>query len=686
MLGLVGLAAGPLVAAGLPAIVPNPASVERRTGEFAIDASTAVVASSAAAHAAAERLASLVARFDGVKLEVRDGSERDGAVNVKLDADAKLGAEGYRIDVAPERVTIVASTPIGLSHAATTAAQLVVGDAGHRSIPSLAIADAPRFAWRGVLLDSARHFQSVAFIHRFLEAMALTKLNVLHWHLTDDQAWRLEIRKYPRLTEVGAWRVPAGAAKLDIDPLTGAPRAYGGFYTQAEAREIVAHAAALGITVVPEIEMPGHATAAIVAYPKLAAVSPAPTKVPSDWGIYPNAYSLEDSTFAFLEDVLGEVLAVFPGKYIHVGGDEVDKAQWRESARGQALACEAKRDDPEVLQAYFTQRIARYLESRGRRLVGWDEILQPGLPSGAVVMSWRGIDGAVKAATAGNDAVLSPWPTLYFDNRNAPGAAEPPGRVRVISLEDVYRFEPMPAAISAESRRHILGIQGNVWTEHIRTEERVGWMTFPRAAAVAELGWSQPSRRDWDDFRARAAALAARYDALGMTYAKSAFVPPPAPSTGRVRTSHDLKLCSDDIAIALEDDAPPRGPRAVFAVDIQNPCWIYTGADLSRVSAIDASVGQVPFNFQIGDAVKKIAFPKPQTRDGELEVRVDSCDGDVLARLPLAPAAASSTVTRLPRAAIAPRPGRHDLCLRFAQPSLEPMWVIDSVGLVESAP
>jgi len=684
MLGLAWLAACGALAAELPAIVPNPASMERRSGEFPLLASTTIVASGGeGARAAAMRFASLAERFHGVKLEVREGRGRDGAIAVKLDPRAQLGAEGYRIDATAQRVSLVASSAEGLSHAATTAAQLVASDGGRLAIPAIAIADAPRFAWRGVLLDSARHFQSAAFIHRFLEAMALHKLNVLHWHLTDDQAWRLEIRKYPRLTEVGAWRVPAGAARVDIDPLTGAPRAYGGFYTQAQVREVVAHAASLGITVVPEIEMPGHATAALVAYPKLAATSSAPSKVPADWGIYPNVYSLDDSTFSFLEDVLDEVLALFPSRYIHVGGDEVEKGQWRESARGQALMREAKSDDAEMLQAYFTQRIARYLESRGRRLVGWDEILQPGLPQGAVVMSWRGIDGALKAANAGYDTVLSPWPTLYFDNRQATGSSEPPGRVRIVSLEDVYRFEPMPPALSTDARKHVLGIQGNVWTEHIRTEERVGWMTFPRAAAVAELGWSQPQKREWSDFRRRAATLPARYDALGMTYAKSAFAPPAAAATGLVRTSSDLRLCSDDIALALEDDAPPQGPRATFLVDIQNPCWIYPQADLARAAAIDASVGQVPFNFQIGDAVKKIRFPAATTPDGELEVRVDSCEGPLIARLPLEPAAASNAVTRLPRASIEPREGTHDLCLRFAQPSLDPMWVIDSIGIVE---
>jgi hexosaminidase len=247
----------------------------------------------------------------------------------------------------------------------------------------------------------------------------------------------------------------------------------------------------------------------------------------------------------------------------------------------------------------------------------------------------------------------------------------------------------MPAALAADERRHILGLQGNVWTEHIRTEERVGWMTFPRAAAIAELGWSQPERRDWGGFRRRLEVQPARYAALGMPYAKSAFGAagrtPPLDPFVQSRTSRELKLCSDHISLALEDDAPPRGPRATFLVDIQNPCWIYPEANLDRVRSIVASVGQVPFNFQIGADVKKITFPPPATPEGELEVHLGSCDGKLLARLPLAPAAKSDGVTTLPRAEVRPPPGKHDLCLRFAQHGVDPLWVIDAIRLVEAS-
>jgi hexosaminidase len=276
--------------------------------------------------------------------------------------------------------------------------------------------------------------------------------------------------------------------------------------------------------------------------------------------------------------------------------------------------------------------------------------------------------------------VLAAHPVLYFDNRQDAGAGEPPGRARVVSLEDVYRFEPMPAQLSSDARRHVLGVQANVWTEHIRTEERVGWMTFPRAAAVAELGWSQPDRRDWKDFQRRLATLPPLYDALGMSYARSTFVPAAASPSNRI-ASADLRLCTDNISLALEDDAPVRGPRAVFLVDIQNPCWIAPRVDLDRVRSLGASVGQVPFNFQIGEAIHAIRFAKPETSEGELVVREDGCEGRELARLPLAPAVKSNAVTDLPHIALADAHGTHDLCLRFAQARLDPMWVIDAIEL-----
>ncbi len=649
--------------------------------------------------------------------------------SVARHAGAFAVSQATPIVVEAPAAALAAATREGLVHAAATLWQLIAPAGTRALVPSVTIDDAPRFTWRGMMLDSARHFQSPAFVRRYIDAMAMHKLNVLHWHLTDDQAWRLEIRKYPKLTEVGAWRVPAGAARNDIDPATGKPRRYGGFYTQDDVRSIVAYAAARGITIVPEIDVPGHTTAMIAAYPQLGAAGHGVTEVPSDWGIYPHGLNHDEATFRFVEDVLAEVLELFPGPYIHKGGDEVQS-------------------DP------FTARIARFLEARGRRLVGWDEILDDTLAKSAVVMSWRGLDGALKAAASGHDTVLAPDPTLYFDNRQGTGSDEPPGRIRVLaSLESVYRFDPMPASIAPEARRHVLGLQGNVWTEHIRTEARAGYMSFPRAAAIAELGWSAPERRDWKDFSRRVAAALSRYDAIGMTYSESAFavagtttgadgrtrvelskqapfgdirytvdgsdplatsplyaapVMVEAPALVRAasfngrerlsrirtlhvdgvqrRTSHELELCGNAIALALEDDAPAAGRRSVFSVDLANPCWIYRGVALGNVRSVLAAVGQIPFNFQIGDEVKKIRFAAPATREGELEIRLDTCDGALLARLPLAPAVASQAVTALPRAAIAPAAGRHDVCMRFAQPALEPFWVLDAVRFDEAAP
>ncbi len=667
---------------GEPAIVPIPASVERRWADLRIEPATVIMVppNDAAAQRAARNLRELIRRSHRLDLVIREGAPQDDAINFRRREEAGRDPEAYRIEVRALRATITAATLAGFSHGATTLWQLM--PSGPARLPGVVIDDAPRFAWRGVMLDSARHYQSPEFIKRFLDAMALAKLNVLHWHLTDDQAWRLQIRKYPALTDVGAFRVPAGAARKDIDPATGKPRLYGGFYAQEIVRSIVTYAADRGITIVPEIEMPGHAAAILAAYPALGAASGTLAAVPADWGIYPHVLNLDESTFAFLEDVLQEVMALFPGKYIHIGGDEVEKAQWRDSPRVRSRMRELGIDDPAKIQPYFTQRIGRFLESNGRRLVGWDEILAPGLPPSAVVMSWRGIDGALAAAVKGHDTVIAAHPLLYFDNRQSAAASEPPGRARVVSLEDVYRFEPMPPALTPEQQRHVLGIQANVWTEHIRTEERVGWMTFPRAAAVAELGWSQPARRDWADFQRRVAALPPKYEALGMSHATPQAVA--ANAGARLRKSQELKLCSDNIALSLEDDAPLAGPRATFLVDIQNPCWIYTDAKLDAGNAMIAKVGQVPFNFQIGEDAKKIRFARPATPEGELEVHLDTCEGELLARLPLAPASASDAVTALPRAALPERTGRHDLCMRFAQTGLDPLWVIDSIELLDN--
>ncbi|MBB5518734.1 family 20 glycosylhydrolase [Amphiplicatus metriothermophilus] len=737
-------------------VIPLPKSVEAGHGRFRLALDGAVQAEGGAEAARVARyFADLMARTSDARLRVGTGGAlATGALVFRLDTDGPAQEGAYRIDMTPERTTVSAASPAGLFYGAVTFWQLAAAaprEAGALVLDAARIEDAPGFPWRGVMLDSARHYQSPDFIKRFIDWMALHKLNVFHWHLTDDQGWRIEIGKYPQLTEIGAWRVPAGAQ--GVDPETGAPRRYGGYYTQDEIREIVAYARARFVTIVPEIEMPGHASAAIAAYPQYgAAPEGALRATPSDWGIYPYAYNIEEETFGFLEDVLSETMALFPGPYIHVGGDEADPEQWAAApgvaARMRALGLEGAH----ALQGYFTRRIDSFLQGQGRRLVGWDEILEGGTSRNAVVMSWRGIDGAVEAARQGRDAVLAPAPVLYFDNWQRADPDEPPGRGHVVSLRDVYMFDPYPHALDDAMRAHVQGVQANIWTEHIRTHERVEHMAFPRLAAVAENAWAPTAAKDWPGFLARLTRLLALYDRLGVGYAKSAFTPritvepgedgafrvridnqadygeiryalggaePGADSplaNGEIvlsgpsmlkaatfangetlaraqmnvsadallrRRSQQLATCTEKLVLNLEDDAPHEGPRAVFLIDVMNPCWRFEGVDLTGVTAIEARVGQVPFNYQIGDAVREIAFRPPRTPAGELEARLGGCEGEPVASLPLEEAATEPAVSVL-RASWPTVSGVHDVCFQFTAESVDPLWAIDEIRFIRS--
>ncbi|WP_332771350.1 family 20 glycosylhydrolase [Phenylobacterium sp.] len=750
------LIAAPAAAAERVSMIPAPASEAPMAGSFHLTSRTviSVEAGDPRARASAQFLADLLQRTRGLNLAV--GTPKSGEPAIRL-AGGQGAGEGYKVAVSPDGIAVTGSGEAGLFYGAVTVWQLATQTPGRGpvEIPAVTLDDAPRFAWRGLMLDSARHFQSVDFIKGLIDQMALVKLNTLQWHLTDDQAWRLEIRKYPRLTEVGAWRVPAGpAAAADIDPKTGKPRAIGGFYTQAQVRELVAYAAARHVTIVPEIEMPGHALAPILAYPHLGS-APVPTdNISGDWGVFPYLYNVEEPTFGFLEDVLAEVTELFPSRYIHVGGDEAVKDQWRSSPAVQARMKALHIGSEAQLQGWFISRIEQVLNARGRRLIGWDEILEGGVAKGATITSWRGIDGAIIAAKLGHDAVLSPAPTLYLDNRQSAAPDEPPGRGQVVSLKTVYDFDPMPAALDDDERPHILGVQANLWTEHVRTEQRAAMMLFPRAAALAEIAWAPAARRDWNGFADRLPAQLARYRALGQTYDETPLevrglgdpagdgarlallgaeglgeirytldgsAPTPAspiyaaplevklgatvraqayragqalaPASAikvdaraiRTRRSQELKSCSENILLNLEDDAPVRGERARFFIDVLAPCWTYEGADLSGVSRIEVAVGQLPFNFQIGKDIEKIVFRPPATPQGELEVRQGSCQGPVVAVLPLALAAKSQGVTVL-TSEIKGEAGPRDLCFTFTQKTVAPMWALDRVTLVAEAP
>ncbi len=684
-----------LVAAGLAlcggaasaadiAITPIPVTSIKLDGHLRIadGASISAPATDAPALQDARWLTDIVGRDRGLKLTV--GSDAQAPIRFeRIAADAALGPEGYRLDISPEGVRIQAATDAGLFYGAASLLQLLTPEDGAKGAVALDAAhveDRPRFVWRGLMLDSARHVQSVGFIEALLDQMARYKLNTFHWHLTDDQGWRLEIKCYPKLTGVGAWRVEAGEApKRDIDPKTGKPRLYGGFYTQDQVREVVAYAKARSITVVPEIEMPGHASAAILAYPEVG-VQPVDPRTIADWGVFPNLYKPSDRTFAFLQNVLTETMDLFPGAYIHIGGDEAIKDDWKASPEIQAQIRALGLKDEDALQSWFIQRMERFVAAHGRRLVGWDEILQGGLPPGAVVMSWHGVSGAVAAAKAGHDAILTPGLPFYFDNRQSAAADEPPGRGLIITLKNVYDFDPTPTALDAGAKAHILGLQANVWTEHIRLDNRVEHMAFPRAVALAEMAWSPPEKRNWTDFIARLPANIRRDQALGLAPALSVFAAP-KPLDARRRDNHELTLCTDRLSLNLEDDGPVNSDhRAVVLTDISNPCWIWKAADLSRIAAISADVANFPFNYQFGDDVPIVPMRPSRTPDGELEVHLDSCTGPVLAELSLAPAVDNTAVTTLHKT-IPATPGAHDLCFLFARAKLDPMWVLAAVRL-----
>ncbi len=404
-------------------------------------------------------------------------------------------------------------------------------------IPAVEIEDAPRFRYRGILLDVARWYYPPEFLEKVIDLLALYKLNTLHLHLTDDQGWRLEIRKYPRLTQVGAWRKETILGQ-HFDPYVGDGTPHGGFYTQDRMRALVAYAAARQVTIVPEIEMPGHARAALAAYPELSCTG-GPFEVSTRWGVHEDIFCPSERTFAFLEDVLVEVMQLFPSTYIHIGGDEVPKTQWEHSPVARAVMQREGLHSEEELQGYFIRRIEAFLRAHGRRLIGWDETLEGGLAPEATVMSWRGVEGGIEAARQGHDVIMTPANRTYFDYYQGDSAAEPLAIGGFLPLDSVYAFEPVPGELTPEQAAHVIGGQGNLWTEYIPTPARAEYMLLPRMLALAEALWSANATRNWDRFAARLPAQFARLDALGAEYR----VPEPTGLGGdRLVLEHRIRL------------------------------------------------------------------------------------------------------------------------------------------------
>lgn len=530
-----------------PSIIPEPQTIKLTDSHFQLQPGHPVlgffgltgtkIIADPAGRETAEFLADQLRKSTGYRIPIRPtGSETGNILITSQDADPKLGDEGYELLVTTNSVTIRAPRPAGVFYGVQTLLQLFPPEIFSSNtvhgvpweIPCGQIRDWPRFKWRGFMLDVSRHFFTKSEVETVLDLMALHKLNMFHWHLVDDQGWRIEIKKYPKLTQVGAWRAGVGFNLASNSTTAYGPDGrYGGYYTQDDIREVVKYAAARHISVVPEIEMPGHSTAALTAYPQFSSKDgPLEIRPDSDnfYGVYDPA---NDGTFQFLDDVLAEVIPLFPCQYIHIGGDEVPRDIWKNRADCQALMQREGLKNETELQSWFTRRIEKIVQARGRTIIGWSEILQGGLATNAAVMDWIG--GAKEAADAGHYVVMTPTAYCYFDfyqstNRTAEPVAADWGDA--LPLNKVYSFEPVPANLPPQSEPYILGTQGNLWTEWVPSLEHAEYMMLPRTCALAEVAWSSKSSRNWDDFMRRLKIQAQRFDLLGVNYRHAAIESP----------------------------------------------------------------------------------------------------------------------------------------------------------------
>jgi len=520
------------------AIIPLPQKMEPRAGAFVLQPTTQILVAGdrrASAIASANYLVAQLRKSTGYSLKVRTGSKQNDKNSILLTSGVlgpALSTEGYELEVEQDSAVIRARESAGLFYGVQTLLQLLPPEALSSkpirnlawTIPAVHIEDQPRFVLRGFLLDVGRHFFTKAEIKQLFDLMSLHKLNTFHWHLTDDQGWRLEIKRYPRLTEVGAWRKSIG---FDLDPKAGTAYGpdgrYGGYYTQSDVRELVAYAESRHITIVPEIEMPGHASAALAAYPQFSCFGGAYS---TDGGVLPGVYCAgKDETFQFLQNVLSEVCQLFPWKYIHIGGDEVSPENWKKCPKCQAREVQEGLKSEHELESYFIRRIEKYLNAHGRTLVGWSEIREGGLAQNATIMDWIG--GALESAMEGHDVIMTPTQYCYLDYYQSTNnqTAEPKAIGGYLPLNQVYAFEPVPAKLDPQFRSHIIGVQGNLWTEYIASLQHAEYMTFPRLSALAEVAWSPPSSRNYDDFLRRLQVQARRFDQLGVKYRRESLNP-----------------------------------------------------------------------------------------------------------------------------------------------------------------
>ena len=529
---LVGMAGNPAVS-----IIPKPIKMKMRSGNFLINDRTALL------FTAGDQEAMNTARLFAGQLQMAGGPvmtalgvsknyRNIAGIIFSIKKDGRIPAEGYVLTVSKNNIIIEGGSGAGLFYGMQTLLQLLPPEifafkalqpGNNWSVPCIAIQDHPRFPYRGMHLDVSRHFFPKEFILKYIDLIAAFKMNTFHWHLTDDNGWRIEIKKYPKLMQTAAWHVDRENLPWTERPPQqyGERATYGGYYTQDEIKEVVEYAKKRYVTIIPEVEMPAHSVEVLAAYPQFSCTGGPFTVPPGRY--WPNIDILcagNDSTFTFMEDVLSEVISLFPSKYIHIGGDEADKTRWKECPKCQALIKAEGLKDEKELQSYFIKRIEKFLVSKDRKLIGWDEILEGGLPQEATVMSWRGLEGGIAAARQGHDVVMTPRSHCYFDHYQADPKTEPKAIGGYTTLKKVYSYEPVPGELTEEQSKYILGAQGNVWTEYISTPEHAEYMAVPRMIALAEVTWTPKNLKSWTDLRTRLEHEFRRLDLLHVNYCK----------------------------------------------------------------------------------------------------------------------------------------------------------------------
>lgn len=603
-----------------PAIIPQPVSMQMEQGNFELSAHTSLQVGDGCGDPAS-MLRQEVGPGTGFSFPERNYSKSEIALSI--DHNLPHGPESYTLTVTPSAVRIVGGSAAGVFYGIQTLRQMLPAstfrkapmESGPYAIPCLKIEDYPRFGWRGAHLDCGRHFMPAGFVMRYIDLMAMHKLNTFHWHLTEDQGWRIQIKKYPNLTNHGAWRA---RSMINYDKQTFDPRPHGGYYTQEDVKEVVAYAKQRFVTVVPEIEMPGHSQAAVSSYPELGNTG---KEVPVDdsWGVSENTLNMKDSTLKFMQNVILEVMNLFPSKYIHLGGDEAPTVQWKNSPDAQAKMKELGITDPRGLQTWFTHQMDAFLTAHGRHLIGWDEILEGGkLAPGAVVMSWRGEQGGITAASEGHDVVMAPGEYTYLDHgQSRDTQLEALNIGGLLTLHQIYDYNPIPKSMPEKYAKHVLGAQCQIWTEYVPDSKHVEYLAFPRLSAFSEVVWSPEGTLNYDHFMSRLQVHLKRLDALDVNYRR---LDPPRPilSTWQVDakqgqdTPADFSLTTDQIGerklirIGVWNMGGSKGAVTVTSLEVNGQA-----VDLKDLK-IDSS----------DDSSNVISFPVPEGNNGPISVHI----------------------------------------------------------------